>query len=998
MLKDGLQTGGAGMDERVLLDYRTRGQRKAIYVAPMKALVQEKAQVCCLTVSWHRQGDQKTHLLDRALANPQEWKERFGETLGLTVNEFTGETWSNGLEELERSDIILTTPERFDSITRRAQSCSNSEATFLSKVQLVMLDEVHLLAENRGPSLEAIVARLKLRRGLSVPPRFMACSATFKNVEDVAQWLNVPSSAVFSFGNEMRPVPLEIKIKTYPSRGNNEYLFSKKLDDFVYPVLMEFSNGKPALCFCATKAETVRLARKLSTEYRAPSGESMFVRDAQHRSVLHEVSRRVREEGLKRSIREGVGYHNADLSREDKAIVEELFVQKQLRVVATTSTLAMGMNLPAFLVIIKGVRLYRGNSRYTMLDYSSILQMIGRAGRPQFDVKGVAVIMAEQRDERTLENILNLSEVVESSLLGCLSECLNAEICNGMVTNIDSAMRWLQTTYLWIRVMRNPGHYGVPSIVSTKGQDGIARFLQETVLRGTVTKLVNRGMATTDEQGFSLEATVPGVLMAENYVRLETMSLIVQLGPKSTMEDFCWVIANSFELCDSIIVRRNEKRILNKINSSASARYKIKDPAKPGARLKRIQLPCQKSFALLMFDLSSECRTMIKNEAARDAGPIQGLIRDAATVITKGVQICKCIIRYFEATENMAGALCEALVFKKTLERRLWPDDPFLITQVKGIGEKIASRLVKNDIGSMRQILNTDSRHLEVIAELRPPQGTVMQDNVSLLCPPPLRTLVRLQEHSATIVAHITVTLVNDSGQKISSTRTNDRWCKVVVYNSASNAVLVSRRVRYSVFGKDSGMHLKVDTCSLSDANSNIVVRIIDESVLGDDVRVAIPLLPSTEAESRRTLRTSLGNNGNTPPDAGRKLTPQRPPDSGPDRAFTPAGQKRNQIEGSKPEKVPARQRSRPSPSAIQTTLNFLPKKRPRITEEVIEILDGEDDSVEIVGETTSRHGPRALVGRGATKRVTSVADIAAFSTKYRAFMEGFDIFLGSDS
>jgi len=48
-----------------------------------------------------------------------------------------------------------------------------------------MLDEVHLLAENRGPSLEAIVSRLKLGKGLAVAPRFMACSATFRNVEDV---------------------------------------------------------------------------------------------------------------------------------------------------------------------------------------------------------------------------------------------------------------------------------------------------------------------------------------------------------------------------------------------------------------------------------------------------------------------------------------------------------------------------------------------------------------------------------------------------------------------------------------------------------------------------------------------------------------------------------------------------------------------------------------------------------------------------------------------
>ena len=115
MLKDqAVANVGTG---RPSLDHRTRGQRKAIYVAPMRSLVQEKAQ---------------------------EWKERLGRTLGLTVNEFTGEHWSNGVEELERSDIILTTPERFDSITRRSDSCRNSNTSFLSKV--------HLVHARRGPS------------------------------------------------------------------------------------------------------------------------------------------------------------------------------------------------------------------------------------------------------------------------------------------------------------------------------------------------------------------------------------------------------------------------------------------------------------------------------------------------------------------------------------------------------------------------------------------------------------------------------------------------------------------------------------------------------------------------------------------------------------------------------------------------------------------------------------------------------------------------------
>ena len=835
----------------------------------------------------------------------------------------------------------------------------------------------------------------------------------------VAQWLGAPPRATFSFGNEMRPVPLEINIKTYQFNSNNEFMFSKKLDDHVYSVLVEYSGGKPALCFCHTKAETSRLAKKLSSEYRNNVGQGVFVSDAQHRSLLLDASRKIRDDGLKKSIREGVGYHNADLSMEDKAIVEDLFSKKQLRVVATTSTLAMGVNLPAHLVIIKGVRVYRGNSQYAMLDYSSILQMIGRAGRPQFDVKGVAVIMAQPKDKSTLDNILNLSEVVESSLIECLAECLNAEICNGMVTDVSSAMAWVQTTYLFARITKNPGHYGVPYDESVKGHEAIVTWLRDSILRGTISKLVSRGMVSTDERGLALSSTAPGVLMAENYVRLETMSLIAKLGARSTLEDFAWVIAGSVELGDSLIVRRNEKKWLNKINASALARYSIKDPAKPGSRLKRIQLPSQKAFALMMFDLSSECRAMIKKEASRDSGPIQGLIRDASTVVSKGTQIAKCIVRYFEATHGTASALCEALVFKKVLDRRLWPDDPFLITQTKGIGETIATRLVNNNIGTLRQILATDARQLEIIAGLRPPQGTVMQDNVGMLCPAPLRVSTRLEERRTTMVADVTIKVADGSHNAPNNTK--DGWCRIVVFNSSSNAVLYSRRVRYSLFAKDrGGLRLQVDTCSPPDAESNIVVRIIDETVLGVDVRESTPLLPSTEAESRRVhgaldLLTPV-TNGIAAVDPSRSIANgpagvpraamDRPDVVGVSEKKRAAVSKRETTKGRASEKArgPIEKARGPSPTAQQTKLNFAPKKRARITSEtenveVIDLLDDDDGSAGKATEKTPQPSSSPDADADAkSRRVTSTSECAEFQSTYGSFLSSLELFMADDN
>ncbi|CAM9204479.1 unnamed protein product [Laminaria digitata] len=69
---------------------------------------------------------------------------------------------------------------------------------------------------------------------------------------------------------------------------------------------------------------------------------------------------------------------------------------RSLAVLVATTTLALGVNLPARLVVIKGTNHYRGAKGYEELPKSAILQMMGRAGRPGFDSSGVAVVMTSQ--------------------------------------------------------------------------------------------------------------------------------------------------------------------------------------------------------------------------------------------------------------------------------------------------------------------------------------------------------------------------------------------------------------------------------------------------------------------------------------------------------------------------------------------------------------------------------------------------------------------------
>jgi ATP-dependent DNA helicase HFM1/MER3 len=145
------------------------------------------------------------------------------------------------------------------------------------------------------------------------------------------------------------------------------------------------------------------------------------------------------------------------LNYSDKREIENAFVKGIVKVVCATSTLAVGVNLPAYLVIIKGTSQYNFQtaqmSEYSELD---IIQMIGRAGRPQvsclikkFEREAVAVIMTSSNKREKYVNLISGKELIESHLHLSLIEHLNAEIVLGTINSEKTAMEWLKSTFLY---------------------------------------------------------------------------------------------------------------------------------------------------------------------------------------------------------------------------------------------------------------------------------------------------------------------------------------------------------------------------------------------------------------------------------------------------------------------------------------------------------------------------------------------------------------------
>eukprot|EP00976_Prorocentrum_cordatum_P105956 1194361-Prorocentrum_minimum.AAC.2 len=139
-----------------------------------------------------------------------------------------------------------------------------------------------------------------------------------------------------------------------------------------------------------------------------------------------------------------------------------LLAMARSQVLVSTATLAWGVNLPAHTVIIKGTQVYNPEkSAWDELSPLDVMQMFGRAGRPQYDTYGEGIIITGNTELQFYLSVFNQQLPIESQFVTNLPDSLNAEIVLGTVQNVKEATTWLGYTYLYVRMLRNPTLYGV---------------------------------------------------------------------------------------------------------------------------------------------------------------------------------------------------------------------------------------------------------------------------------------------------------------------------------------------------------------------------------------------------------------------------------------------------------------------------------------------------------------------------------------------------------
>ena len=492
----------------------------------------------------------------RALTNEKEreW-ERF-EELGYSVYVVTGERDLDP-RRAERADVLVMTPEKADSATRKHDS---GRYAFVRSVDLCVIDEVHLLdSEKRGGVLEVTVSRLRRLCG----PRIVALSATMRNVEDIAAWLDAPEEATFAFGDDYRPVPLEAGVATYTHGENafaDKYRRLYRALDLAEPHVRE---GGQALVFVASRQDTVQAAETTRDELAArdvPIG-------ARGEFDWHTETDALEDDTLRQSVLDGVGFHHAGLSRDDKDRVEEWFREGRLAVLFSTSTLAWGVNLPARCVVIRDTYHHDPLEGEVEMSHLDVLQMLGRAGRTGYDDRGHAHVICDADDAGRYRRLLSEGKAIESRLAAGeppdeLAGHLNAEIALGTLADLEDVMGWLEGTFYYVRAQR------------TEVPDGQLRRR----LRETLEWLIDRGFVERAGDELALESTPLGRLASEFYLRLETARRFADVAGKAVTEDRALRAVAAAAEFDDVSARADEGDAVRAVLGDAA------DELDPGAR------------------------------------------------------------------------------------------------------------------------------------------------------------------------------------------------------------------------------------------------------------------------------------------------------------------------------------------------------------------------------------------------------------------------------
>jgi len=652
-------------------------QRKVIYLVPLKAIAEEK------------------------FADFQEKYSSLGIKIAISTRD--RREYDSDLEKGD-FDLGILIYEKFNQLLLK-------NLDLLKNIDLLIIDELQMIGDSsRGQVLELALLKV-LNSGYK--PQIIGLSAVLGEVEGLASWLKCKLLL-----EHKRPVELlqgilykgKFIYRKHNSQEEGEEEFidieSENIDEILLPNIQKMLNqGEQVLVFLKSKNETVNLALAFAEKFNGETSSS----------ALEKLSK-LEETGLKEKLelclQKGVAFHNADLSYEERNVVEHSFLENESRVIFATSTLSMGVNLPAKTVFVETLKYESGDFAdkgvLVPLNWNEYENMSGRAGRFGLEKDfGRSILLAgnqfhfdslwDKYIEGKEEKLIPVLDKID------LEDIILDLVSSGLAKDYPGLEKILLSSYSAMsRIEASP--------------DG---GLKTSATKEKISELVKEQILTSDEKD-RLSVTTLGKVIALQGIKCETgMQIKRKLANRTTLEPVNWFYEllktedgerifahlSFYEINNRVYQNKLKGRSGRIVSLDEELKEMLKDSAQSSlkqlSRLKLSLLFCDWITPIPILDLESEygLRSGFISQAAQELA----WLLDSASAMAKVMNSENSMVKLLRdlATQVQFGINQDMIKLAKL--------------RILGLGRDYLWKLFQNGISSKEQVKEIDLEELKKI-------------------------------------------------------------------------------------------------------------------------------------------------------------------------------------------------------------------------------------------------------------------------------------------
>uniref|UniRef100_A0A914KQ90 RNA helicase n=3 Tax=Meloidogyne TaxID=189290 RepID=A0A914KQ90_MELIC len=625
-----------------------------------------------------------------------DWLERIAIPLKKTVVLLTGEN-SIDIKLLKRADVVISTAERWDNISRRWKNRSD-----VQKVKLFIVDNLHMIGGSNGPVLEVVCSRMRyMGNQLDSKLRIVAMATSLMNARDITHWLGCEQN--YNFPPNARPVALDLRID-----GFNLSHTPTRLSAMVRPVYSAILRHggklepKPVLIFVPNRRLTRSLAVDLLTYALADRQENRFLHMNPEEDVFANLVERLNDESLKETIKRGVGFLHEGTTNFDSESVQNLFNSGAIQICIVPYTMCYQIQMRAFLVILMDTQFYNGkHNAYEDYPIGDVLHMVGLANLQRRNDEGACqcVLMCQSSKKDFYKKFLFEPLPVESHLDHCLHDHFNAEIVTKTIENKQDAIDYLTWTLLYRRMTQNPNYYNLHGTSHRHLSDSLSDLVESTLK-----DLENSNCITVKDEMHTNPLNL-GMIAAYYYVSYTTIELLsLSLKPKTKLRAIIEIISNATEF-SSLPVRHKEEVTLKKLADRLQGQVKNQKWNSPHVKV-NLLLHAHLSRIHLTAELS----------------------KDTDWVVLKSVKLVQACVDVLSSNGWLSPAI-HAMELSQMLSQAMYSNESYM-KQLPHCSPELLERCKEKKVESIFELLELNDEDRDEILQMNQAQLT----DVAIFC------------------------------------------------------------------------------------------------------------------------------------------------------------------------------------------------------------------------------------------------------------------------